>query len=351
MESESKLPAERLVSACINISQAGESPEEAIVSVLESSHLFADLHLVKKSYSTKDNLYPTWHEDQARLKELGIDVIWHSEFDPRLLKTRALVHIEPDLSILDGAFNTLTKDMDEYPNCDHFAVSSVTVIDPSPPLEEEGRKKGLWWISRPFDLIQSFSYGFLLVIMMLDSLRSILSLFQYHRKTDLRGQLVVGTWPNRVRMAPERNYMWWFGTGRCWTRRGGGACVQRPGIKDQGIAFVLRTINTHSYMGIGIWLLGYALFYACFALPFWNTFLNPYSRLGAWLVRDVFHNIFWQLWYLAYVFVTGYMAWQYMDFPLLSLQVLLAPVYVTLSPLIFFYGRFHTSRASWQRKK
>lgn len=330
-------PLDRKASVIITISDADESPEQAVSSVIENHRFFRDLHIIKFGYSTHAELYPGWSQDLERLNELNMAPIWHSELDASKLQSRAAIHIEPDLRVADGALAMLHKDIDRYTNCEHFAVSSITYIEASPEAKRDPRA----WI-------EAMSYGFLLVIMMMDSLRSLVSLFQYHRTTDLRAQLVTTTFPNRVRLASSRWWMWWIGTGMGTIKRGGPACMQIPAAKDQGIAFVLRTIKTHKHMGVGIWIIGYVLYYLMFGWPWWNAFISTNWRFTAWFARDM-SSLFWIITYMLHTVVVGYIALIYMEFPLkmLPLQVLLYTFYLTASPVIFIYGRFHTSRASW----
>jgi len=325
-------------SAVIKIDEFDTSPQQAIRSILENHQYFKDVHLVKHGYSSHESLYPGFQEDLEKLRQAGLPVTWHSELDPPVLVTKAAISLPPDVRVTDGALSTLQQDMLKHgANCDHFAVSSVTYIE----LDEGDERNPRVWL-------EALSYGFLLVILMLDTFRSIVSLFQYHRTVDLRADFLTVTYPNRTRIAPDRWWRWWIGTGICYARRAGAACMQLPDPKDQGLKFVLRTIKTHRAMGIGGWILGFLFYYAFFSWPWWNNLIDPHSRLGSWICRDM-TALYWQIPYLLHTAVVGWMAWQYFEFPLkmLPLQVLLYTFYLTLSPIIFFYGRFHSSRAAW----
>jgi hypothetical protein len=331
------VPTEKKVSAVITISDADESPERAIQSIIENPQFFADVHLVKHGYSSQYRMYDGWADDLEMLITLGLSPVWHSKLEPSKLRTRAIVDIEPDLWVADGALTTLLDDIEANPTCDHFAVSSLTTI----ALPDGGT---------PRMHLESLSYGFLIVILVLDTLRSIGSLFQIHRTVDLRARLLTATYPNRVRVAPYRWWVWWFGTGVSTTKKAGYACIQIPAAKDQGIEFVLRTIKTHRYMGVGMWTVWYTLYYAIFAWPFWNTFLMRSNWwVAMWLLRDM-RSPWWISIYVGHTALVGYITLRYLKFPrqeIRLLQIVLYTFYLTASPLVFLYGRFYQSAASW----
>ena len=331
------------VCGVISISEFDESCEQAMASVLENPSYFDQLLLVKQGFSSLTEPYEGFAEDVTHLEKLGVSVSWQSQLDVSACKSRAILRLEPDVRVTDGAIKTLVEDMVEQSESkDHFAVTSILII-------ETANSTPSW---------ESLSYGFLLVIMMLDSFRSLFSLFRYNRTVDLRGQLLSISFPNRVRLAPNRWWVWWIGTGICRTRYGGSAAIQLPDEKDQGLGFVFRTIKTHNHLGAGIWTLFYFMYYALFAFPVWNWFLSPTSMLGRWLVRDM-SALYWMIPYLLHTALVAYIAWQNVEFPktylpvagyrsvLLPLQVSLYTFYLTASPLVFLYGRFHLSRAAW----
>jgi len=169
-------------SAVIKISEFDESPEEAIVSVIKNSTYFVDLHIVKTGYNTQVDLYSNWKNDLASLKECGLEPTWHSgSVDLSKLKAKAKIDIEPDMYISDGALNIFVLNMQKYHDSyDNYAVSSITT------LSSDKRFIGVW------------SYGLLLVIMMLDVFRSYISLFKYYKTTDLRVQFLSTTYPDKV---------------------------------------------------------------------------------------------------------------------------------------------------------
>ncbi len=87
----SQVSSERKVSAVITISEADESPERAVQSILENRRFFADMHIVKFGYSTHADLYDGWADDLSELVAAGLELIWHSKLDPAKLKTQELL--------------------------------------------------------------------------------------------------------------------------------------------------------------------------------------------------------------------------------------------------------------------
>jgi hypothetical protein len=231
----------------------------------------------------------------------------------------------------------------EEQGADHFAIKSITVIDfPSNPTIR--------------DYLETLSYGFLLVFMTLDILRAFIAFKQYHRTADLRVRFLNTTWPNNVRLAPYNWHMWWFFTRTAPYQDAGSGCEQVPSrMEDQGFSFVLRTIKTHNHMYIkyGTWFVGYLIYWFIFSYPFWNTWFDPNSRIGYWVVRDVYNNTGWLMLHVAHLFVVGSYAWKYLMFPniyLLPFFVITYMFYLTVSPIVILFGRFYSSRNLWNKK-
>jgi len=326
---------DRRVSIVVRISAAGESPEEAVKSILVNKAYFRDFHLVKFGHSTKEVFYPEWPAHLAQLKADGLEPIWHSTLDLSLVKTQCIFSAAPDLDFKDGAIKQLLTDIEKNPHCENFAVTSLTYV----LQDQQGHDVRLF-------IEGMLTYGFLLVIMMLDMMRNIISGFQHHKTTDLRARLVLETYPARRRLAHSWSLLWWFRTGICASRSGGGACIQAPAQKDQGFTFVLRTIKTHNKMGAGMWVFGYMFYYFLFAWPFWNYFIRREFFLAAWITRDI-TSILWLGAHLLHFAVVCYTYYLKMDLP----YKIMAPVFLigyiaflTLSPVLFVYGRFHVAK-------
>jgi hypothetical protein len=324
-----------------------ESGFQGVDSVIRNAHLIRDLHFVRFGHNGgQEELYDGWHEHLKRLGALGLEPTWHSmALDASKLKSLALVHIEPDLYVTESAFLTLLEDA-AYPRTlfhkQQFAVSSILNVR-APLLTMHA-------FTHAF-----LAYGFLMVVLALDYLRALVSQGSYHRVVDLRAQLVTPTYPKQQRLAEAplawRWGWWWFGpsgSGIAPPTSGGTSCMQCPDARDQGMPFVLRTIRKHSGMGWGLWWwAGFALYYFSIALPWWTYVIGSYRPLW-WMQRDM-TNVWWISFYLLHCAVVGLCATKNMRFPyhVMALQTLVYPVFVTLSPLIFVYARWHTSQNAW----
>ena len=168
-----------------------------IGSIIDMSMYISELHIVKHGYKDREEIYKGWLDDKKDLDRKNIRVIWHSKFDPKKVRTTAIVYVQPDMQICDGAIRTLHEDMvaaaADRSTQTHFAVSSVTAIF----LDKAYRWSPMCWL-------HALTYGFLLVIMTMDWMRSIFNLYKYQRATDLRGRTVFQTFPQRAELAPDR---------------------------------------------------------------------------------------------------------------------------------------------------
>lgn len=321
-------------SAVISISAARESPKRALRSIIENHGYFADVHIVKHGYNSQEVLYNGYETDIRLLTELKLAPQWHSSLDTSKLATRAIVRIEPDVSVADGALADLFKDMIEHGGSyDFFGVSNELILRPP--------KNGF--------SLDFLAYGYLLVITVLDALRSLVSLWQYHKTSDLRATLVSVTFPNRVRVPTPNWFRWWFLTRIYPSRNGGTACQQVP-KRGAGWNFVARYIKTHNHMGIGVyWILFLILYVAVFGLPFWNLFVHPNSTIGLYIYRDLTSSI-WIAANLVHLGIVGLLSLPRLNVPLMGLLLLLYPLYLTTAPFVFLYARvFHSVGVGWRR--
>lgn len=350
-----KVPEHERFSAVIKISQFEECPESGIQSVLCNAAYFKELHIVKHGYDINQTLYDTWKEDHNLMMEKGISVYWHNEFDTNKTHTHAVVHILPDHQVLSGAMTTLHEDMvqaaKDAPSRTHFALTGITSIR----LSERQKRDVYQWM-------QSLSYGFLLVVMMLDWLRSlcqppffpfIWNIFKYHKTSDLRAVTVRTTYPRRAQLAPEAWSWWIWNNGQSRAKSVGAAVMCIPKNKDVGIPFVLRTIKTHNHLGFGLWVLGFSLYYWLFAWPWWNTLVLDWGWSILYPLTHDPRTWYWLTVYVLHTLIVAVVAWNNMELPLglLPIQVLLYTFYLTISPIVLVYGRFHMSRASWKHFK
>lgn len=343
LDAKKKFPEERLAEAVITISPHCESPQRGIQSVIDNAGYFGDaVHLVKYGYDTKRLLYPQWPEDVKRMEKLGLRIVWHSDFDPSLLTHRAIIHVPPDAQVSDGALEVLYRDMSAWNVwCTQFSVSSVTYLN-----DEHYSWKN------PQDILNALTYGFLLVILMMDTFRAWWQLGCYYRTQDLRAQTVYMTYPNRTEVARERRLLWSMLSQTFWCRRGDAALLQAPEYADSGANFVLRTIREHNRMGLGFWYIGYLMYYLLFAWPWWGATYSQSESIMGYILNRNMASAFWISAYSFHTLVVAIVAWIYMEFPLrmLPVQVFFYTFYLTLSPLVFFYGRIHRSHASWIKK-
>jgi hypothetical protein len=352
------LPQEERYAAIIEISEFGESPSAAIKSIVANPGYFKEVHLVQHGYSSSNVPYYAWPSDIKALTALGLAPVWHARLDTDKVRAGAAVYIQPDAQVADGALSMLHEDMvygaKNAKNQTHFAVTPITSIR----LDRDKRRDPLEWI---LTLVDVMSYGFLLVVMMVDWGRSLFNGYKYHPTFNLRAVCLFTTYPQRVQQAPTRFSWWLWNPNQCRAKSGGSALLHIPKGKNTGLSFVLRTIKTHQMLGYGAWVFGFIFYYWLFAWPWWNGLAfkggpwgilqlltrNPWGILQL-LTRNPW-AWYWQTVMVLHTLVVAIVAWTCMELPLglLPLQVLLYTFYLTLAPLLLVYGRFHVSRASW----
>jgi hypothetical protein len=309
-------------SAVITISNQGESCQKAVKSVIGNAKFFKDVHIAYFQGGDSTDYYTGWKEDEETLVKLGLVPIRHSIFNLQKLETLLRVDIPPDVEATEAAFLTLFDAM------------------VSPSINEAGVASELalvgWEKPSPRNLLEAmFFHGFLIVLLMLDSMRSAFRLFSYNRTADLRATRMSLVYPNTLRPPPNRWYMWWLFTGVATTVPSNGTCTQDP--SDEGSSLFVRTVKTHRHLSwIGIWWLGYFLYYVAFALPWWNTFMSPESKIGAWLMRDPF-AWYWIMMYLFHSAIVGLVAWKNVPvyaYRLWPFHIIFYTVFLTLSPAV-----------------
>lgn len=324
-----------LLGAVITRTDANESLESAIQSICRLKHYFCEVHIVQGQGQSASQ----YEGFQADIDSLELPVIYHSQqFNPnKLVAAQAIVHIQGDLQISDGAMDNLREDIVDasrfYPSVTHFCVeSSLKVPTPTTPLG---------WALNTF-------LGFWIVVLMMDFYRAIFNLYKYHKTSDLRAQLVYTTFPNRKQLAPEKWVTpWIWNDYMARVIKGGAALLQVP--KDNGLQFLLRSLQTHRYMGIGIWMIFFLPYYFLCALPWWNIFFNPtvHTWWSVLLTRNIF-AWYWMFWYVLHVLFVALVTWRSTELPAAIILILLYPVYLTLFPVVYFYGRWHVARETWQ---
>lgn len=327
--------------AILTISEFNESPELAIKSVLRNAKFFAALHIVQFGYSDSKPLYKDWASDCEALTALGLAPQWHSTLDPTKLKKQAVIYLSGDVDVLEGAMVILYEDMIRGAgHYDHYAVSTSVNLNSK---EHNNWRNAARWLDIPW-------YGFLLVILALDTLRYVFSFRKYHCTIDLRAQTIVTEYPHYAHLSGNRWWAWLFFTRICGVKWGGKALQQKPSASTGGLSHVLRTIKTHNHMGFGIWwIIGFLIYYALFAYPWWPPLWTPVSNSILVILTAAFDpTAFWFKYTLNCAFVWS-VAYTNLHLPLGSLAplVLLFPIYLAISPLIFIVGRFHRSTAGW----
>lgn len=308
-------------SAVIRISPQGESCERGLLSVKRNADRFADVHLVQLASNPDTEYYPGYNKHLQELEANGVHVVRHSVFNEQLLETLLLVEVPPDCDATTGAFDTLFNTLLASPSLNEIAVSSQLSIEPAS--------------APPAKILEALLfYGFLLVLLVFDTLRSAARLGRYSRSCDLRARRLSRVYPAHVRLPPDRWYMWWFFTGVARTRRGDATCVQVP--PDEGASLVMRTIKEHRHLTWwGVWWAGFWLYYFVGALPWWNGVLSGW---GLYFTRDI-SALYWSVTYVLHTLFAGILVWIYVDeypYYLLVPHVLLYTVFLTLFPAMWF---------------
>lgn len=316
-----KMAKKGQVSAVVEVSPWQEDATPALESVRDLPQVY-DVHVVCSGGFA--------HPLLAELDK-PVEVHGSGKLDASKLGCRAAIHLGADVSMTPAAAEALIEDMTttEY---DHYAISTPLIIE-----RDDITLAALWG---------SLAYGFLLVLMVLDTLRSALTWFRHHRAADVRATLVYHSYPKRAREAhPPSRWRWWIWTRVHPLRRLDGTTGQVPAPPDQGWALLWRTIYTHRQLGPDLWWPpAFGFYYWLFALPWWRLWLGKTLIAGSYL--------WWTPEALHYLLV-AYVAHQHMTtpyWPVLVLQVVLYPVYLSLAPLIYVFMRWWPVRAQLKRE-
>jgi hypothetical protein len=341
------------VSILIELSEADEDPTQALQTVAKvcGPQLVTDVHLVQWAYNS-DN--PKWRAGLEALRVAQIPWFVHSTLDEaalRKLQSKALVRLDPAHYVTDGALRMLIEQMagrsSWFSGADHFAISSYIWIEPA------ATGAGLRDWCNAF-----FAYGWLLVVLVLDTFRFYTHLGAYHRNTDVTARLVSTTFPDRTVLAPHRWWMLWggFGSGLALPQSGGNACLLLPSAAagDQGMSLLMRLLRGHRHLGAGLWLLPFTLYYCAFAFPWWMLML-PRSYIPFWWMAMPLDPRQWAWWWqmlqLGHLLVVAMTSYNQLHVPwgMQPMQILLYPFYLATAPLVFLYARlarYHGMAAS-----
>lgn len=345
------------IDCVITISGDGESANTGIDSYLRFLQSRPDactktLHIVKQGLSLRDDLS---EEARLALEEREITLVPHNVFDPSLVSTeaRAVIFIGPDLQVTEVGMDRLVELLDTYnKSYSEFALSSTLKFD---------LRHHRW--RDPWNWINTSAYGMLIVLLMLDIWRSLVSLTKYHRTVDLRAQTLNVTYPQRAELREGRWWTWWLWTGVCGVEDGGSDVVQI--IDDPEVAgwpLVFRTIGQHRRFSLPalVWPACFWIYYFFASWPWWN-FLFASSNTQAYggymqVVHTIFYRDLWKpIWlgfYAIQLVPVLVCTWLYLDLPLRTtpLHVLAYGGWLAIFPLVFVYARFlRLGRHSWKR--
>jgi hypothetical protein len=322
------------VSVVITLDGHNTSPYRALESVVDAASHVRDIHF--ELCGEADEKAVLAHPGVANLiTKFGADaVFWHPGFlDVQALRTQAVVRIQPDHVMLPAALLTLKKDLRRYPGCTHFALMGGLNLRPA---------GGTF-----FDTLW---YGFLVPLLVIDTMASWITLGQHARTVDVRAQLIYRTWPGHNRPPARPSWWrWWFGTRTCWTRAATHMITQAPGIRgtERGLPFVARTIKQHAHCRPWAiwWLAIYALHWVFVAILVSLALAGESTGVAALWSDGRFTGT-------SFAFLIAFVAYciwsRAVSFPYYGEVVALFayPVYLILSPLVFLYGRWHTSQST-----
>lgn len=325
-------PDELRLSVVVTVSPFDESMSNAVESIATCIRFVRDFHVVRPGgYASGDEL---WTQHMATLTKSGLDpsdIHVHSSgtLDPSLLKGRAVMELEPDVCVTEGAFETLLTDMVRYRNLsDHYAIASDLFIQSNAPFLTQ--------------VIPLIMYGYLVVIMALDTFRSFCNKFQYHRTVDVCVRFVYTTFPKQALIARHRWWTWFLYTGVRPVHPPHGRCTQAPPEADQGTNLLWRTIRNHRHLGFpGLWMIGFAVYYYVAMNSYAHVLLLVFRYDKAALAMDVWHSS-WLAIHLVHFMIIAYISYVYLDFPYgaLFFHLLFYPFYLATFPIIWLVMRF-----------
>lgn len=303
------------VSLVIEISALEESPAKALASAdaLFDRGLIDSVHIVRQGAHLAPSMLANHH----------YPIIYHTDgsLDPRKVKQTAVVRAPADMEFSVAAFEQIVSDMREGAGrYSSYAVGSLTVIE------------------YEHDLFNNFFYGYLLVVCVLDYLRSALNLSRYPLALDLRGSYLSRTFPDRVVETRPSPWRWGFFSSIYPTRRMDGGCFVIPELRDLGLRYVRRVIYTHPYLGPGLWMLFLGA-YAYLLAPGELALLLSTRGLTTWSIWNAARIV--QLLFVSYVaYQEIFGAPNYM----LVLYVVAFPFYAMTFPLIYLFSRYTVPR-------
>lgn len=313
----------------IDISPWGESLNNAIESILRCrSHFGARLHIVSAGFDPKIQLSES---HQAALSHAKLEIVAHgAELNLAYVGTLALLHVPPEMEFHPGAMETLLKNMnDTHHRHSHFAVSTT--------VELQSRSAWYHW-----SWIAASAYGFLNVLLVLDTLRSVWKLTKYHRWCDLRMETLRLAWPHQMVQTPISRWVWLWKTGVSGTNKSSNDAKLKVAWPDAGWRFVFRSMRLHAGFGFR-WSVFLWLYYFTFAYPWWSALISEpkASWIGFLLYRDIFNSPLWLMWHAWHLLIVAIVTMRYTSYPLriLPATILLYPFYLAAFPLVYLVGQ------------
>lgn len=313
------------VSVIVNVSSFGESPFNAIHTIASCRKYVSDVHIVKSGgYSDED---PEWSSYLELLRPLSVTVHPTGTLDLTKVAELAVVEMEAEMVATEGAFEILLGDMmANHKSCDLYAVASVAYIESDPTAR--------WW--SPHAWWSALAYGYLVVILVFDTIRSLFHLCLYHRSQDLCARFVYRSFPRVTFLARYRWWTWYFWTGMHSVRRTDGCCIQKPPV-EAGWPFVWKTLRTHRGLAPGVWLVAYGLYLYHFLygpisyLMMTKTAAPLDVWMASWCATHALHFLF-----------VIYSSWLYLDLPTgtFCLLILLYPGYLVTFPVVWLFARY-----------
>ncbi len=329
----------------ITVSPHGEIPEVAIESVLKANSQkevgIDTIHLVS---ITKPN-YSTWPKHLEAMKQRNITYVWHNggRLDPSRLHGLSPVFMSANMKINALAFNPLWDEFQKHGSTyDEYALRAAVQAPTNP----------FGWLAA----------GFVLIAMLIDSLRTWANWGGYHvPMTDLRIK-VFSNMPDRTCESKRHSYFvyeWLIGPAYNKRVLHLASPHQFMLAPPNMVTFMWRFIASHPHLSlIGLpWLSCFVVYYFALALPWWNAYFSPRtfdapSNIIIWLIkwsliRNVYNPFWISLWLVNMVVIFFFARNRLFNirnvqqlFGLL-VTVLLLPAYLTLFPIILVLGRFY----------
>lgn len=331
------------VAAVITLAHAGEDMSVGLESVRKLKDYFSELHIVyPRNYVTPDK------------DSIAVGIPYHPHYEELttaiLGNVLLVVHVRPDHDIGEPALLELLESAQENSRtCDHYAVRGRVDCD---------GERYPWLL------------GFVWLLSYMDWFRTWLNWWGYHTVDDLRAVKVVPRFPSGCHI-PSYRHAWLFAVWSriAWIRYNAQSLIvlARPeGGQEQKnpegstrppagggwtTSLFFRNIYRHPHIGLWnmTWWVPFVVYYFFFALPWWNLllrhaeytdlFVRPslYNAVSWLLWRNVWHPVWLALWGAQIVLCMWIVARRYKH---VSLGwVVLMPVYLTLSPLVFMVVR------------